>query len=115
MAVYRLHRKEWEKGTRGAGETAALVSKKRKQERREEDADDNSDDSIEGSVRKGKETEKSKYPGGGRKGVSSGLSTVVRHGRSNESAGGGVEKTKWWKELATTSKSSKGSIRVKAS
>lgn len=55
--------------------------------------------------------EKEKFPGGGRKGVSSGLSVVVRrgkgtavpitHGRKGEggSASSGREKAKWWKEL----------------
>ncbi|KAJ7511434.1 ribonuclease H-like domain-containing protein [Mycena galericulata] len=58
------------------------------------------------------------YPGGGRKGVSSGLSTVVRRGTSGKQVGGGGggrdrgggggEKTQWWKELG----GAKGSMRV---
>lgn len=74
MAVYRLHRKEWEKGSK----PMPASSKKRKK------LDD--------------ETEE--FPGGGRKGVSSGLSTVVTGPRKNVPAA----KKAWWKELAGGSK-----------
>lgn len=83
MAVYRLHRKEWEKGT---------VQKKH-----------------EGKKRKRQDTDKEAdvFPGGGRKGVSSGLSTVIRH----KDGGGGTQKTQWWKELGTGT-GSKGSTKI---
>lgn len=89
MAVYRLHRKEWEKGIRPLNEHM----KKRKRSTDEED-----------------EVQPSKpiLPGGGRKGVSSGLSTIVVRGGGSESVG---EKAKWWKELGGKSK---GIMRLKA-
>ena len=49
-----------------------------------------------------------KFSGGARKGVSSGLSTVVTR-RGGLRSGGG-EKTKWWKVLGGAGK---GSIRLK--
>ena len=52
----------------------------------------------------------SKFPGGGRKGVSSGLSTVVIRGSRSGSDGG--EKSKWWQELGGGSGKSKGSMRL---
>ncbi|KAG5651583.1 hypothetical protein H0H81_008137 [Sphagnurus paluster] len=94
MAVYRLHRKEWEKGNK------PLKTKKRK--RTDAQDEDNVDEAN------GKNAEKDKmsvFPGGGRKGVSSGMTTVIRRG----STSGSGEKTKWWKELAG---SSKGSVRL---
>ena len=97
MAVYRVHRKEWEKGNKILGKDGE-VTKKRKRApgnlsaRSEDDDDVNGDERMEGS---------SKFPGGGRKGVSSGLSTVIRR-----NGGSGGEKTKWWKELGGVSKGS---------
>ncbi len=78
MAVYRIHRKEWEKGTK-----QPALSKKRKK------PDDND--------------EPEEFPGGGRKGVSSGLSTVVKRDKREP-----VNQS-WWKELGT---GSKGSVRL---
>ncbi|KAG6853102.1 hypothetical protein C0991_006905, partial [Blastosporella zonata] len=91
MAVYRIHRKEWEKGNK-----QLLQKKKRKQ--MEADADEKEEEDAD-------EETKSAFPGGGRKGVSSGLSTIVRRGSGAAASGG--EKTKWWKEI-----SSKGSMRI---
>ncbi|KAG6888219.1 hypothetical protein C0995_009755 [Termitomyces sp. Mi166 len=91
MAVFRLHRKEWEKGNK-------LQTKKRK--RAEGTADGDADE--EGNGEAEAETSSSTFPGGGRKGVSSGLTTIVRRGPG---ASGG-EKKKWWKEVL----SSKGSM-----
>ncbi|KAF7326910.1 RNA exonuclease 4 [Mycena venus] len=57
------------------------------------------------------------FPGGGRKGVSSGLSTVVRRGSAKSGGGsgggGGGDKTAWWKELGSGSTGSKGSMAVR--
>ncbi|KAG5644292.1 hypothetical protein DXG03_008710 [Asterophora parasitica] len=88
MAVYRLHRKEWEKGN------TTLTTKKRK---RADKTQDEGTGDIEGDIAEA-------FPGGGRKGVSSGITTVVRRGSSDG------EKTKWWKELAGASK---GTMRLK--
>ena len=83
MAIYRLHRKEWEKGIK------PLVSaKKRKQADPEE------------------------FPGGGRRGVSSGLSTVTKAARpgpkyfpsQGQAQAGSGTKNAWWKELNGKSK-----------
>jgi len=73
MAVYRLHRKEWEKGSRSPEKVA-------KRKRNVSDVGGREDGSGEPST--------CESSGGGRKGVSSGLSTVMRG-----------EKRKWWKEL----------------
>ncbi|KAF9050748.1 ribonuclease H-like protein [Hymenopellis radicata] len=78
MAVYRVHRKEWEKGTK-----QQAPSKKRKKP----DAND----------------EPEEFPGGGRKGVSSGLSTVVKRDTREP------DKKSWWKELGA---GPKGSVRL---
>ncbi|KAK0498000.1 ribonuclease H-like domain-containing protein [Armillaria luteobubalina] len=80
MAVYRLHRKEWEKGT---------VQKK-----------------PEGKKRKSQDEDR--FPGGGRKGVSSGLVTVVRR---NDGSSTVPQKTQWWKELGTGT-GSKGKMKA---
>jgi len=108
MAVYRLHRKEWEKGMRPLSEHGS-VSKKRKRPSRTAGDDGGDGDNEEGQ---GQGPEQSNtFPGGGRKGVSSGLSIVTR--RSSGSRSGGDEKSKWWKELGGRSNKSKGSIRLK--
>ncbi|KAK7057999.1 exonuclease domain-containing protein [Favolaschia claudopus] len=161
MAVYRLHRKEWEKlaptvksgvGVGVSGASSVSASKKGKQvalplEKREEgsdedeDADDDSDDASPATTPKsnpkpkpslGRKLEKAKekiFPGGGRKGVSSGLSTVVRRGKVSGGGGGGggggdagraAKKNmstsasgSWWKELGSGSGGSKGSVVVR--
>lgn len=99
MAVYRIHRKEWEKGIRPSGEHGHPRKRKHSAVEDEDVEDENKD-------------KKPSFPGGGRKGVSSGMSTVVR--RSGGSVAGG-EKKPWWKELGGGSAGSKGSIRIKAS
>ena len=104
MAVYRLHRKEWEKGIRPVGEHSGSSSGSSWRKRRHVDDDvKGGDGSGSGDVRSGSQLVGG---GGGRKGVSSGLSTVVRRGR------GGVETSKWWKELGGRSGKSKGSMRL---
>ncbi|KAJ7026742.1 ribonuclease H-like domain-containing protein [Mycena alexandri] len=124
MAVYRLHRKEWEKGTTSRPLPQAKTKGKGKAEASPSDDDD--DEEAEGDAdvpqakKKKSESEKPKtFPGGGRKGVSSGLGTVVRRqgtargGRGGEDkrsvgagGGGGAE---WWKELGG---GAKGSMRL---
>lgn len=99
MAVFRLHRKEWEKGSRPVIDHGS-TSKKRKWATANV-ANEGSDE-LE-------HDRSSKFPGGGRKGVSSGLSTVVMRGGG--SAAG--EKSKWWRELGGGSAKSKGSMRIK--
>jgi RNA exonuclease 4 len=143
MAVYRLHRKEWEKSSLGAQAATLLanvVGKGKTPEPAGEDehksthkgkgkdrgkkrkipADEDEDEEDLGvgsplapSPKKKSKTQK-EFPGGGRKGVSSGLSTIVRQKGKTE---GGVEKGKgtggalqkkssvkdqWWKELGNS-------------
>ncbi|KAJ9121490.1 hypothetical protein QFC22_002106 [Naganishia vaughanmartiniae] len=86
MALYRLHMTEWEATVRKATEAfRAKTSAKRKQEEVPEISDD--DDEDGGAPRSKKTKSKSTeeiFPGGGRKGISSGLSTVVKyHGKNN--------------------------------
>lgn len=105
MAVYRLHRKEWEKGHKQLTKAADSGMKRKRGEKKEhEDPGVNEAGDDDGEDMKAKK----QFPGGGRKGVSSGLTTVIRRG-GNGKGGTTGEKTKWWKELAG---SSKGSLRL---
>ncbi|PPQ84351.1 hypothetical protein CVT25_013246 [Psilocybe cyanescens] len=117
MAVYRLHKKEWEKGSRPQPAVVQAASKAISSKRRapsrsgsdDDEDDDNDDDEVESRnkpspakfISKSNVTSKV-YPGGGRKGVSSGLSTVVRHANDKSKTGGGDSasvKSQWWKQL----------------
>ncbi|KAF7289475.1 Exonuclease domain-containing protein [Mycena chlorophos] len=112
MAVFRLHRKEWEAGS------APWPPKDQTQQKSEDEEEPVQDDEQKSTKRKRKEKE---FPGGGRKGVSSGLSVVVKRGgekdkekekdkdKSRRKSGGSG--SQWWKELGGGS-SSKASIRV---
>lgn len=106
MAVYRLHRKEWEKGHRPLTKAADSGTKRKRGEKKEhEDPGVDKAGNDDGEV----VIAKKQFPGGGRKGVSSGLTTIIRRG-GNEKGGTTGEKTKWWKELSAGS--SKGSVRL---
>ena len=149
MALFRLHRRTWEKNSRplslsrsksrGSTTPEPAVSRKRPRaaslseapdgpegvdsdEEGQEDVDDVS--SPPPSHSKGKAGKKGKavkgaesFPGGGRKGVSSGLSTIIK--RAGGSTSGRTKtkarpKEKWWKELGGgASGGSKGSVRLK--
>jgi RNA exonuclease 4 len=118
MAVYRLHRKEWERSAPRLRVSSVSATGKR---RADEDEDEDEDEDAPSIPRDGriKDTKtKSAFPGGGRKGVSSGLSTVVRRS-DGVSASGGDKRGKgkggggggeWWKVL--TGGGAKGSMRV---
>ena len=100
MAVYRLHRKEWEKGNKQRAKTGESV-KKRKRDVKDSDLHPDGDSRGDGV--------KDVFPGGGLKGVSSGLSTVVQRGskswdREARGSSNTDERKKWWKELASGSK-----------
>jgi hypothetical protein len=84
MAVFRIHRKEWEKETNHSIYREPGKFKKRK--RNERGNEDEEGDANGGTI------------GGGRKGVSSGLSTVVKRARS-----GGGAKERWWDVLGESS------------
>ena len=99
MAVYRLHRREWEKGNK-------LPREPKKKKKRDNSNDVRGSEAHPGDDNEGEDT-KDTFPGGGRKGVSSGLSTIIRRGvnsrnREANSSGGISERAaKWWKELAS--------------
>ncbi|KAI0750120.1 ribonuclease H-like domain-containing protein [Daedaleopsis nitida] len=146
MAVFRLHRKIWEQNTRPLARARSkspssttptpTVPRNRSRstslaERPEADgsllgSEDEGDPVAHAShtasptttKRTGKKTNPRKsFPGGGRRGVSSGLSTVVKRQGTYEKSGRGQAKAtktqtkdKWWKELGA---GSKGSLRMK--
>ncbi|RDX57020.1 ribonuclease H-like protein [Lentinus brumalis] len=131
MALFRLHRKTWEKNSRPMPSSSASEKRPRSASISEsvheppsgsegEDSDDVADTSqatITPSYRakdKGNAKAKESFTGGGRRGVSSGLSTVVK--RFGTSAKGSKEpaktKERWWKELGGGG--SKGSVRLRA-
>jgi RNA exonuclease 4 len=136
MAVYRLHKKEWEKGSRPLPATSASTKTSTKRKAMDESDDSDSDSDAEGEptptskpaplpqAKQKAKTTPTEFPGGGRKGVSSGLSTVVRtkagKARPSGDAGGrsgmaANAKTEWWKQLPgalPAGGGSKGSIRV---
>ena len=108
MAIYRLNRVQWEKGyavvpVRVQRNAKAKAQLKASRERK----------SIgpEGVARRRTEApppSKTKS-----KGVSSGLSTIVRRPMRDKGGTDGT-KVKWWSKLAGTGDSSKGRIRVTA-
>ncbi|KAJ3984778.1 ribonuclease H-like domain-containing protein [Lentinula detonsa] len=145
MAVYRLHRKEWDHGlnilktstsakmseahngdsnTVETQENEEFQNVKRKGKRKrtvdEEGVDVSNAEETQSPLRSHPKSEPSSgkkrgqpgvYPGGGRKGVSSGLSTIARRGGRGSERGG--QKTQWWKELGSSGSSgSKGSLRL---
>lgn len=102
MAVYRLHRKEWEKGNK-------VIRRYVEKRKREADGEDDGEEE--------EEERPTMFPGGCRKGVSSGLSTVIKRGNGSKTdksgdGGDGSGKSQWWKELGN-GKGSKGSMRLK--
>lgn len=143
MALFRLHRKTWEKNTRpllvshskphDTTTPASNVPHKRPRTTSLSGPIDNSDlegedqgeevivnaspEVVRGGKKKGKAKAVESFPGGGRKGVSSGLSTVVKRvgaPASSKAKGKPKPKEKWWKDLGgTASSGSKGSLRLK--
>lgn len=130
MAIYRIHRKLWDKGHPPLP-SSIETGKKRKHQHNSStpSADDAEDESgseddidpsssnkstnLKGKSKSSKERPKG-FPGGGRKGVSSGLSTVIkRNGLSGSSGASSSKKSAWWKELGNGPGGSKGSMRMK--
>ncbi|KAF9782395.1 ribonuclease H-like domain-containing protein [Thelephora terrestris] len=92
MAIYRLHRREWEKGkTHQLPSDPSRTPRKRKRSVGEVDNDP---------------------PGGGEKGISTGLATIVKRlnppKTKNTSSTASKKRAEWWSELG----SSKGSQRA---
>lgn len=111
MALYRLHKKEWDKNfLHGLGQT--FKGKKRKQDSISSDA------SYQGTANKKLKVEEI-FPGGGRRGVSSGLSTVVKQRSSSAKssiAANGAEggEGDWWSTLGgiASRTGSKGTLKM---
>ncbi|WOO83679.1 RNA exonuclease 4 [Vanrija pseudolonga] len=79
MALYRLHKPEWEASLRKVMEayrekTGMEPLAKGKRKRGADDGEDDDEDEQDGKKKKTPQ----QFPGGGRKGISSGLSVVVR-------------------------------------
>ncbi|CAL1711273.1 unnamed protein product [Somion occarium] len=113
MAVYRIHRKVWDKGHPPLSST--ISSGKKRKRTPSSDHESGSEDEDRPASKTSSHNTK-QFPGGGRKGVSSGLSTVTRHtGKSSIGHGSSNLETKnaWWKELGNGSSGSKGSLRMK--
>jgi len=106
MAIYRLNRKQWEKGY--------AVIPIRVQQNTRAKAGPNvlpQGESIEVEGVATKPTNASSPSKTRRKGISSGLSTVVRR-RTNVKGGVGGTKVKWWSQLAGARGGSKGHISI---
>lgn len=110
MAIYRLHRRQWEKGytvvpvhvqRKPKAKAKPKISQPRRSIRAERKA-------VAQSPAKAFLSSKTQ-----RKGISSGLSTVVRR-RTKVKGGVGGTNDKWWSKLAGTGDSSKGRLRVTA-
>ena len=93
MAVYRLHRNEWEKG--GWARSSSKMRKRRNSDG--QDGDMPAHDEVRG--------------GDQRKGISSGRSIVVKK-HFAPSANGEVAKNKWWQQLGSGTRTSKGALAL---
>ncbi|KAI0343774.1 ribonuclease H-like protein [Trametopsis cervina] len=97
MAVYRIHRKAWDKGFPRPSASGAALSRKRSITQMDGDGDDDDEaeedeDAIGRVAGAHKSSRTESFPGGGRKGVSSGLSVVVKRKDTKTKSG-------WWKDL----------------
>jgi len=145
MAVYRLHKKEWERASRHLPlpltklaspattipSILSTIPSKRKETEEPSESESEKDEELElnpgpsqpantNGRSKKKAESRTQPPGGGRKGVSSGLSTIVRRqGSTVSTTSGGVGRKKvksaWWKQLpgsGIVSSRAKGSISL---
>lgn len=110
MALYRLHKTAWEQSIRPTTEAFKAKMNKGKEKRKRDDESQEADEQDSGAdeerpIKKGKKP-REEFPGGGRKGVSSGLSVVIRRGGKRvegprqrgvptASTSGGS----WWEEM----------------
>ena len=130
MAIYRLHKKDWEKASGTFSQIPGPETAKRKRSMEVIETNglselDGESATLESNLEKEKVEENpptadmyrkkraktnkgptASYPGGGRKGVSSGLSTVVRRGERGAAAVRETPKSKhsWWKSLPSSAK-----------
>lgn len=115
MAIYRLHCKQWENGY------AVVPIRVPWKERANEEPNDGDLPvrEVSGRTRSNRESRATSHPSGmragtttQRKGISSGMSTIVRRPSTTTKGGVGSTKEKWWTELSGTGEGSKGRIRV---
>lgn len=104
MAIYRLHRRQWEKGYAVAPIRVKQKTRAKANPTIPQQPKSTGVESVARRVIEVSQPSKEQL-----KGVSSGLSTVVR--RRTKAKGVGT-KVKWWTELAGTKNSSKGRISV---
>jgi RNA exonuclease 4 len=106
MAIYRLNRGQWEKGY-----AAVPIRIQRNAKARAQPKASRKSIRLEGITRR-----QTKAPPPSKtisKGVSSGLSTIVRR-KTKDKGSTDSSKVKWWSELAGTGDGSKGHISVTA-
>jgi hypothetical protein len=108
MAIYRLNRGQWEKGYAAV---PIRVQRNAKAKAQVKASRERKSTGPEGVARR--RTEASPPSKAQSKGVSSGLSTIVRRQTKNKGGTDGT-KVKWWSELAGTGDGSKGRISVPA-
>lgn len=121
MALYRLHKTAWEQSIRptteaykaklnkgkGKEESASGAGGKRK---RDDDSGDEDQEAETASSGKNGKKRREEFPGGGRRGVSSGLSVVIRRGGKRidgprqrgvprQSAPAASSGGSWWEEV----------------
>jgi RNA exonuclease 4 len=113
MGLYRLHKVEWEASIRPATEAykakMGLSKGKEKRKRGDESEEEEEEEGTEDARGKKKKEE---FPGGGRRGVSSGLSVIVRRGgkrvdgprqrgipRPSSEIGGAGGSGSWWEDI----------------
>jgi len=104
MAIYRLNRGQWEKGY-----AAIPIRVQRSAKAKAQPKASRKSIRLEGIAKR--QTEASPPSKTRSKGVSSGLSTVIRR-QVKDKGGTDGTKVKWWSELADTGDSSKGRISV---
>ena len=104
MAIYRLNRGHWEKGY---ATVPVRVQRKAKATSQPKDSRQRKAAGAEGAATK--RTDASSSVKTRSKGVSSGLSTVVRR-QTKDKGGTGGTKVKWWNELSGTGDGPKGRL-----
>ena len=108
MAIYRLNRDQWEKGY-----AAVPIRVRRNAKAKAQSKASRERTSVGPEGEAGRRTKASPPSKAQLKGVSSGLSTVVRRQMKDKRGTDGA-KVEWWSELAGTGDSLKGRIRVTA-
>jgi len=109
MAIYRLHKKDWERASEVVSQISEPETAKRKRSELDgeplplaEEISSTLDIHRKKRAKKDKDPTSS-LPGGGRKGVSSGLSTVVRHGGQGAAVDEPLKnKHAWWKSISAS-------------